>query len=174
MPSAPCPWPSSSFPPWCPSGHGTTKVQQDHAEGIPVRDFLMPLTLLEAPCSSPGCGGQGASGAGAASSTATQQLPSIVSPLPGQPLQSAISHHLPPTGLCRLFLLFGVFHFRHPALGPPLPPSLCAALSSPSAQELWARLCRGVPPTKPLPFLQSELVGQLGSVPGMGLAMVDI
>lgn len=106
---------------------------------------------------------------GCCSSTAMQQLPSIVSPLPEQPAQSAISHHLPPTGLCRLSLLFGAFHFRHPALGPPVPPSLCAVLSSPSAQELWARLCTGVPPTHPLPFLQSELVGQLGSVPRMGL-----
>lgn len=57
-----------------------------------------------------------------------------------------------------------------------LPRALqhCAALSSPSAQRLRARVCRGVPPTNPLPSPQSELVGQLGSVPGMGLAMVDI
>lgn len=47
-------------------------------------------------------------------------------------------------------------------------------LFCPPHQGLWVRLCRGVPPTNPLPFLQSELVGQLGSVPAMGFIMADI
>lgn len=64
--------------------------------------------------------------------------------------------------------------FCRPAPGPLAPPALCAAPSSPSAWGLWARVCRGVPPTNPLPSPQSELVGQLGSVPGMELAVVDI
>lgn len=81
---------------------------------------------------------------------------------------------LPPSpsqGPHRLFLLFGALHFRRPALGPPALLALCAAPSSPSAQGLWARVCRGVPPTNLLPSPQSELVGQLGSVPGMELAI---